>query len=1308
VLVRGLKLTAALAAAAAALAMAVPAHAASPLVLQPREAPGLRPARVSVASATRELASALRPARLPARRAGEAAASRYVRGNTELLSAAFVLRNPRAAEAALRKATASRRLAKNRVRVGERGWLLRRRGRPEAPVVVVWRRNRGVAAIVLRARRGASELAVAYARLADLHVSRALTETAWERTVARIGANGRVSRRVALDLFALAYAPLPATKRPPGARGKVDPTFAGDLIDFVWSTLAPAQQRAAAQLLGVTDVEPAKRRTRTFGDRFREWPGTAAGRVDEGDPNFRPDDKLQRLAEQFVSLFQDALDHELRLKLLVGSTTSPFEGLAATTTITPEGVKSLTGSICRVRVHAQEITGRELFEAVLAHEVFHCFQRDMAQETGSFGYLLLPWVVEGTAEWAAFSVRPLPWEYGLRVGVGSAYFNRYLRGCTERLFARTYDGLGFFAHAYDATGDTWKRMKAILGAGTDAGSYTAAGGNGRVLLDTWASSVYSRTEYGYDWIAHSPLTPPADASCPAIALTGPAPVKAEPYTLSPYELSPKTFSLQKPLLHVQIDGDARLGDRSIDTTDLKDAWFCLRKACACPVGQQGKPPPAPPLGPLVFLGLTGGSRGSKGTISTVSLKEYCRKRQPPPPPPPGGPPIGGSGAGCSVGAAPRSVASDTATAAAGGGCGSSNGDPHLHTFDGRFYDFQAAGEFVLVRSRADGLEVQAREEPYPSSNAVAINTAVAMRVEGDRVVVSRGEPVPVVRVNGSGFLPASKPLALPHGGRIRVVQGEIEVAWKDGTLARVWSVSTWGVAFLLRPVATRQGTLTGLLGNFDGNEVNDFVTRQGRRLDTTAVIGYDERAYRLLYRVFGDSWRISQRQSLFDYAPGQSTRTFTNLRFPARIVRARDLPPRQRRAAERTCRRLHIRNARLLQDCVLDVGVTGDNRFATSARQLERTAGKFGKPQKRRRGPPTTSAVGRWTRVASGPSATAVPSVTLAGSTVVAAYATGAGAAETATFSLSPANAVVGLRRNPIVSGWTFLGNLSLIPRAGGGLQLLLHGIHGGTTADPLSGETLFPRDADGSFGAPTRIASADQSALGGAAALAPDGTPIWASVTRGFWLWRGSPEATSAGLPNLPAPAYVPSVGRDAMGRYWLAWYVLGSTAQTKGLYLVQIDPQTLQPVSAPQRAPSSGTLDNLSSRLAVACAAACRIVYLAPGAVVSWAFGERIPTRVAAIPRGHRLRPDLAAAYTARGRLWVAWFDRTASRYSATLGNGAGAGGRIVSLGHPAGTVQSTPGALAGVDVGERLALVVTWSGRSAFTRHVKVVSP
>ena len=97
--------------------------------------------------------------------------------------------------------------------------------------------------------------------------------------------------------------------------------------------------------------------------------------------------------------------------------------------------------------------------------------------------------------------------------------------------------------------------------------------------------------------------------------------------------------------------------------------------------------------------------------------------------------------------------------------GVDDGDPHLTTVDGVHYDFQSAGEFVVLRDR-DGLEIQTRQTPVATASAIAdsytglttcvsLNTAVAARVGTHRVTFQpnlSGVPDPAglqLRVDGN-------------------------------------------------------------------------------------------------------------------------------------------------------------------------------------------------------------------------------------------------------------------------------------------------------------------------------------------------------------------------------------------------------------------------------------------------------------------------------------------------------------------------------------------------------------------------------
>ena len=68
--------------------------------------------------------------------------------------------------------------------------------------------------------------------------------------------------------------------------------------------------------------------------------------------------------------------------------------------------------------------------------------------------------------------------------------------------------------------------------------------------------------------------------------------------------------------------------------------------------------------------------------------------------------------------------------------GYNDGDPHIRTVNGLYYDFQTGGEFVALRGQ--GMEFQTRQRPVDSLPWVSVNTAVAARVGKHRVTWQPG------------------------------------------------------------------------------------------------------------------------------------------------------------------------------------------------------------------------------------------------------------------------------------------------------------------------------------------------------------------------------------------------------------------------------------------------------------------------------------------------------------------------------------------------------------------------------------------
>jgi hypothetical protein len=237
------------------------------------------------------------------------------------------------------------------------------------------------------------------------------------------------------------------------------------------------------------------------------------------------------------------------------------------------------------------------------------------------------------------------------------------------------------------------------------------------------------------------------------------------------------------------------------------------------------------------------------------------------------------------------------------------GEPHYLTQHGVNITTQAAGEFALVAG-VPGHEVQARQQPWVDSPRVSAITALACRVNHSKVevrldgtVLVDGQPA----VDGE-FVQGD----VPGGGAVGVwrVNGQLRnvvVVWPD--LSALWITRAWSYLSFVVEWRTPQPAQRGLLGANDVDATNDLVDRQGARHTT------DPASVASLV----DSWRITSTESLFTYAPGQSTATFTLKDFP------HPAPPVDMQAGVAATTALPPGPVRDM--CAYDIALTGDQRF---------------------------------------------------------------------------------------------------------------------------------------------------------------------------------------------------------------------------------------------------------------------------------------------------------------------------------------------------------------------------------------------
>lgn len=263
--------------------------------------------------------------------------------------------------------------------------------------------------------------------------------------------------------------------------------------------------------------------------------------------------------------------------------------------------------------------------------------------------------------------------------------------------------------------------------------------------------------------------------------------------------------------------------------------------------------------------------------------------------------------------------------------GSSSGEPHLTTLDGLYYDFQAAGDFLLVESGPSFI-VQVRQRWTPNQPNVAFNKAVAMRMGKTRVAVFL-DPTRLV-VNGSQVVLAD--------GKTRSLQDNVEVSRNgnvyvikrsSGETVRVTAVdNAWvnilGGNFMDVSVSlnyTAYGGMRGLLGNGNGDVHDDIATRDGKVL--AQPVSFEE-----FYHHYGASMSIKPDESLFGEKnrPGMVAGVMVKNVFeaPKKPYTVKNLAPREYKSARAACIKVGVKAEPLLDACTLDVAVLRSPRVA--------------------------------------------------------------------------------------------------------------------------------------------------------------------------------------------------------------------------------------------------------------------------------------------------------------------------------------------------------------------------------------------
>ena len=263
-----------------------------------------------------------------------------------------------------------------------------------------------------------------------------------------------------------------------------------------------------------------------------------------------------------------------------------------------------------------------------------------------------------------------------------------------------------------------------------------------------------------------------------------------------------------------------------------------------------------------------------------------------------------------------------------GGCtctgisGSSNGEPHITTLDGLYYDFQAAGDFVLTENGPSFI-VQVRQRWTPNRPNVAFNKAVAMQMGKTRVAVFL-DPTRLVVDGQRVALADGKTLSLPDNVEVSRNANVYVIKRSSGETVRVEAVdNSWvnilGGNFMDVAVSlnyTAYGGMRGLLGNGNGNVQDDIATRDGKVL--AQPVSFEE-----LYHSYGASMSIQPKESLFGedrrIEPGIAVKNV--FEAPKKPYTVKNLALREYKTARAACIKASVKAQPLLDACTLDVAV---------------------------------------------------------------------------------------------------------------------------------------------------------------------------------------------------------------------------------------------------------------------------------------------------------------------------------------------------------------------------------------------------
>jgi hypothetical protein len=777
-------------------------------------------------------------------------------------------------------------------------------------------------------------------------------ETIWQTIIDGIN-DSTVPKQTALEAFAYLYnVDIPGVTVPKGIEGGDEPSDGSGPMSWVhsdWDQLTSDQQAVINRFL---QTGP--------NDRIVEPNSTAGTTADAAKPQFQLDRaEIQPASLYFWPIYADlapdvplSLAHAMAEELLSDiAHIGPKLGMSVITPGTPIAPDislimsdANAGSAlmetfaysdqlnpyepCQVTVYQnawlnEQVTSSggvsDRLHVLLTHEAVHCYQNVVAGSVGA-SRAMPKWISEGTAMWLAADDTGIA-----EPSLANMWRNSYFIAETA-LTNRIYSSDGYYALLDHLGRNLWQLMvpawQAAVSSPQASDAFIAVlHGDDPDVRNNWAESYLREDGWGNPWIAYG-FGLPADAQ----VFQFPAEATADPGWQGSLVSRSNTVlsvgSSSGEVVTISTDGLASVHDEGNDSaTAFQNESFCTKDGgCVCPPGTAlaGQDMAQQNLTIPFVAAFNAPEGGSKYSIVASKLDDLCSGKSTPEPILPGGgaAPSGGVGGGTGAASGP-----------CGPSCSHSNGDPHMLTVNQQRYDFQAAGEFTLLRSTDGSVDIQARQEPYDTSGHISIDTAIAAKVGSHRIGVYATANGLQAKVDGSVVDLTAGPEDLGGGARISAYTNGYEIDFPDGTKMWTLSVAPWGINVQISPSSSLSANGSGLLGTVLPGGMGVPNLPDGTKL---SVATDSVARSTVLYGQFADAWRVTDATTLFDYDAGKSTASYTIKPYPIdpKYGSLTDLSTAQVAAGDSACSA--IKDSDLHDDCVFDVGVTGQTGFADS------------------------------------------------------------------------------------------------------------------------------------------------------------------------------------------------------------------------------------------------------------------------------------------------------------------------------------------------------------------------------------------